>query len=237
MFYPVTNEPIEETAAATPEINVAEPTPTTIVRVKPEQDTEVQSFYQEAIRLQEYATARVITTAEDLKPATDDLSSIAKVKKALEEKRKEYLSPFRNHIEEISDAFKRLMEPILAADSITRDKMLAFDAEQKRIRREQEEINRKRKEAADAEMALKGELTESVDLVEVASEIPTTIRTDMGMVGQRMIRKYRVVDFALLPDQYKIENSALLNKVVKAGIPEIAGVEIWSEPIIAVNVR
>jgi len=86
-------------------------------------------------------------------------------------------------------------------------------------------------------MELKGELSESVDLVEVTPEAPRRVHTEMGTVGQRMIRNDRTVDFALLPDQYKIENSALLNKVVKAGIPEIPGVEIYEEPTLTVNTR
>jgi len=51
------------------------------------------------------------------------------------------------------------------------------------------------------------------------------------------IRKYRVINFAELPDQYKIENSALLNKVVKAGIHEIPGVEIYLEDTLRTTSR
>lgn len=208
-----------------------------MIKVKPDLDAEVKTIYIEALKLQEYAESRVIATAEDLKPATDDLSIIAKVKKALEEKRREYLKPLQDHVKEINEVFKTLTYPIEEANRVTRSKILAFQAEQDRIRREQEEINRKRQEAAEAEMRLTGELSESVNLVEVSPEAPKKISTEMGTVGQRMIRKYRVINFAELPDQYKIENSALLNKVVKAGIPTIPGVEIYEEPILTVNAR
>ena len=207
------------------------------VKVQPEQDVQVMAFYSEALSLQKYAESRVIATAADLRPATDDLSIISRLKKSMEAKRKDYLAPFQEHIKEVNEAYKRLMEPIERADRITRSKILAFQAEQDRIRREEEEINRKRLEAAQAEMKLKGELSESVNLVEVSPEAPRRTTTDLGSVGQRMIRKYRVVDFAALPDQYKIENSALLNKVVKAGIPSIPGVDIYEEPILAVNTK
>ena len=211
---------------------------TALIKANPNTDAEVISFYNEAIRLQEYAQARVITTIKDLKPATDDLSIIAKLRKAMEEKRKSYLQPFQEHIKEVNEAYKKLMEPIEIADQITRKKILAFQTEQERIRREQEEINRLRMEAAQKEAALhEGEITEPVQLIEVAPETSKRVSTDMGTIGQRKIRKYRIVDFALLPDQYKIENSALLNKVVKAGIPSIPGVEIYEETILAINTR
>jgi len=231
------SELTEKTATSIPEISMAEPPPTAIVRVKPEQDIEVQSFYEQALKLAEYAGARDIAIAEDLKPATDDLSIIAKVKKALEGKRKEFVTPLQDHIKEINNAFKRLMEPIEIADGLTRSKILTFQQEQERIRQEQEEVNRLRMEAAQKEMELKGELSEPVGLVEVTPEAPKRVSTDIGSAGQRMVRKYRVVDFAVLPDQYKIENSALLNKVVKAGIPSIPGVEIYEEPVIVVNTK
>ena len=93
-----------------------------------------------------------------------------------------------------------------------------------------------RLEAAKRDAALhNGELTESVNLVEVIPPTPTTIRTDLGSTGHMTIKKYRVINFAELPDQYKIENSVLLNKVVKAGIPSIPGVEIYTEDILRVS--
>ena len=210
---------------------------TALVKIAPSSDIEVIAFYNEAIKIRDYAEKRIIIIADDLKPATDDLSLIAKLKKALEDKRKEYVKPLQDHTKAINDAFKILIEPIEIADKITREKILAFQAKQNLIRQEQEEINRLRMEAAQKEMELKGEITEPVNLVEVAPPTPTHIRTDMGMVGQRMIRKYRIINFVLLPDQYKIENSALLNKVVKAGIPSIPGVEIYEEAALAVYTR
>jgi len=235
----IQGNPKPETATSTPEISTAEPVPTAIVRVKPEQDIEVQSFYDQALKLAEYAEARDIAIIEDLKPATDDLSIIARVKKALEAKRKEFIQPLQDHIKEINDAFKRLMEPIEIADKTTRSKILAFQQEQERIRREQEEVNRLRMEAAQKEMELKGELSELVSLVEVSPEAPKRVSTDMGTAGQRDNWKWEVVDFALVPDGYKMINSGVLTPVVKAskGKITIPGIRIYNEPIIAVNAR
>jgi hypothetical protein len=51
------------------------------------------------------------------------------------------------------------------------------------------------------------------------------------------IRKYKIVDFAKLPDEYKLENAVLLNKVTKAGVPTIAGVEFYYEDVLTVRSR
>jgi len=209
---------------------------TLISLIDPTSDIEVINYHQEALKLKDYAEKRVIASIEDIRFATDDLSIISKLKKVMEEKRKEYIKPLQEKVKEINGAYKTFMEPIEVADKVTRQKILAFNAEQERQRQEQEEINRLRIEAAQKEMELKGELTESVDLVEVVPEVKR-VSTDMGTSGVMKIRKYRVINFAELPDQYKIENSALLNKVVKAGIQEIPGVEIYSEDTLRVTAR
>lgn len=215
-------------------------TTTALVKVNPQNDTEVMAFYNQALELQKYAELRIILCAADLKPATDGLSIISKVKKGMEERRKDYLLPFQEHIKETNEAFKALMLPIEQADKITRDKILAFGAEQERIQREQEEINRLRMEAAQKDAALhNGEISEPVGLVEVAPEAPRRISTEMGTVGQRDNWKYEVIDFKLVPDDYKMINAGILTPVVKAskGKITIPGIRIFNEPIIAVNVR
>ncbi len=210
---------------------------TAIVNVKPDLDIKVQSFYQESLKLREYALDRVVSSLEETKDATNDLSMIAKLKKALEEKRKEYVGPLQDHVKEINDAFKTLMQPIEEADRITRDKILAYQKILADQKAEEERINAMRLEAARAEMELKGELTEPVELVEVSDGAPKTVRTDSGMIGQRMIKKWELEDIALVPEEYKMLDSAKITKMVKAGIPSIPGIRIYEEPIIAVTTR
>jgi len=229
--------PILETGTVSPEDSMASPLPTALVRIKPEQDALVQAFYDQALGLRDYAEKLVITTADDLRPATNDLSVIAKLKKALEEKRKEYVKPLQEHVQEINDAFKNLVEPILAADSITRQKILGYRQEQERIRQEQERINRLRMEAARAEMELKGELTESVELVETQPEQPNHYRTDTGTLATMKVRKWEEVDFAQVPDEYKMIDAAKVGRVVRAGISSIPGIRIWEEETLRVTAK
>jgi len=230
----------EKRGESIPEVIEAETSTTTaIVQIEPQKDTEVINLYNEALKLQEYAESRVVATVDDMKPATDDLNIISKLKKALEEKRKEYTQPINDHLKAVNEAFKTLMEPIEQADSINREKILAFQLKQKLIREEQERINALRLEAAQKEMELKGEITESVDLVEVSPEAPKRVSTEMGTIGQRDNWKWEVMDFSLVPDEYKMINAGILTPVVKAskGKIVIPGIKIFNEPILAVNTK
>ena len=203
----------------------------------PGADIEIVNYYNEAIKLQEYAEARVIRSLDDVKLATDDLSIISRLKKAMEEKRKEYVKPLQDQAKAINDTYKTLMHPIEAADLTTRNKILAYQKEQERVRREQEEINRLRLEASQKEMELKGELTESVNLVEVIPEAPKRVSTDLGILGKATIWKFEVIDFASVPDEYKIVDAAKVGKVVRAGLRSIPGIRIYPEGTLRVTAQ
>jgi len=217
---------------------MVEETTTSIVQV-PSADIVIISLREQALGLLSYAEGRAIINSDDLKSATDDLSIISQSKKVLESKRKEYVTPLNNQVKLINDTFKLVSEPLDQADKITRNKMLEHRNEQERLRREQEEINRLRIEAAQKEMELNGELTQSVDLVEVIPEASKRTMTDMGSAGMRDNWKYEVVDFSLLPDDYKVPDTAMLNSIAKKhhDQKQVPGVKFYNEPIIAVSTR
>ena len=206
-----------------------------LATLDPQYDNALLLFFQEAQKAQEWAEKRAIKTVEDMKHASDDLNLIRKLKKAMESRRKEYLEPFQSHIKEVNEAYKRLMFPVETADKLTSDKMLIFTAEQERIRREKERINAERIKLAEDEMRLTGELSDSVQLVEVLPPITTTTRTDLGSTGLRDHWVFEVIDFTLLPDEYKIADVTKIGKVVRAGLRTIPGVRIENKPILAVN--
>jgi hypothetical protein len=205
--------------------------------INPKQDLEVMHFYEEAQRLQKYAEERVITTLEDTKLATNDLSMIAKLKKAMETKRKDYSQPFQEHVKFINETYKTLMLPVEQADIITRQKMSAYMQEQERKQREQEEINRLRMEAAQKEAALNnGEIKESVNLVDVV-EAPKKVISDAGSVGTMKVRKFEVEDITKVPIEYLKVDEVAIGKLVRAGIKSISGIRIWEEDTLKVNTK
>lgn len=212
----------------------------TALALRPGEDVEARGYFKEALELRKYAEARVITTVEGVKLATDDLSIIAKLKKVMENKRKAILDPLRLQADAIRETYSSLMDPVFRADRITREKILAFNQEQERIRLQQEDINRKRLEAAQQEAALNnGEITESVNLVEVTEAPAKSVSTEMGTSGQRDNWKWEVVDPLLVPREYMMIDTAMLSAIAKKhhDQKQIPGIRFYNEPIITVRAR
>ena len=207
---------------------------TALLRIDPRQDAIVIGFYDEAKKLLDYANARVITSLDDAKLATDDLSMIAKLKKAMESKRKDYLQPFQDHVKEVNEIYKTLMQPIETADMVTRSKVLSFQREQAELKAKQEEINRLRMEAATKEAELNnGEIKESVNIIDVVT-IPTHVYADNSTLGTSKVWKFEVEDLTKIPLEYLIPDMVKIGKVVRAGV-KIPGVKSWQENSLRVN--
>jgi len=203
---------------------------TAIVKVAPGKDSAVQALLQEVLGIQKYAQDRLVLSVEDMKAVTNDLAIIGSLKKRIMEKQREYLEPIKQHVTDVANSFKLLLDPLAVADNMLREKAKEYDAKQQAIRAEQERINRLRIEAAQAEQKLKGEITESVNLVEVQAEPPKHYRSDVGTLGKVDHWKVEVLDFSALPDEYKIPDYTKLNKVVRAGLHKILGCRIWNDP-------
>jgi len=212
---------------------------TAVVKIAPEEDKAVIAIHEKSLRLEHYAKVLVLSSVDDVKRATNDLSIITGLKKAIEEKRREYTQPINEHLKAVNEAFKTLTEPLINANKLTKDKMLAYDAEVTRKRQEQEAINRKRQEAADMEAKLKGEVTEPVNLVEVTPLASKSVSTDMGTVSKTDCWKYEVIDFTLLPNEFKLPDTVMLNSIAKKyhNLKEIPGVRFFNDPIISMRNR
>jgi len=215
-----------------------QPEPETALALRPGEDIEAMDWHEEAIRLCTYAEGRVIKTLDDAKIATNDLSVISRLKRAMESKRKEKLAPAQAEVKAIQETYNYLMTPILEAEKITKAKQTAFLQEQDRRRREQEEINRKRLEAAQAEMDLKGELSEPVNLVEV-QQAPERIRSELGSSGLTDHWIFEVVDFAQVPDTYKVIDSVTLGQIAKKyhDSKPVPGIKFINQPYLATRAK
>jgi hypothetical protein len=201
------------------------------IAVKPEQDPRVLALAEEANSLLKYATTRTVASNEDLTPATEDLSIIAKVKKALNEAKSTYVKPIRGYLDEVNAAFNLIMKPLEEADKITRQKIMAYRQEVQRREAEAAEINRQKEELARREAAFSGTGEVTIDTTPV--EAPALGKHVCAGGGTLLVAKsttWELVDFAQVPDQYKMLDTGKINKVVKAGgtIPGIKVIETES---------
>mgnify|MGYP001194388877 CR=1 FL=1 len=211
---------------------------TAIINVAPGRDLSVVALQDEVLRLLGYAQIRFILSDEDVKLATDDLSLMSGLKKAIEAKHKAYVDPINAHLKEINEKFRLLTDPQAQADTTTRTKVLSYRAEVERRRKEIEEVNRQAEEVARKQAALNnGEFTVETTPLVVPTAPPARVRTDTGTLGTSTIWRFEVTDFALLPPDYKMVDASKLGKVVRAGLHTIAGVRIWEEETLRVTSR
>lgn len=214
---------------------------TALILIAPEQDLKVIGLLTEVNGLLKYARNRVIAVDEDLVGATNDLTLMANLGKAIKEKQKEYADPIKEYLKGVNDAFGLLILPLNEADIITRGKVLDYRKAQEAKRQEIERINRLRMEAAEAEAKLNGtgEITESVNLIPEAPPSVAHVKTEAGTLSTMKVTKWEVIDFKALPEDYKMVDAAKLGAVVRAakGNIIIPGVRIWQEETLTIKAK
>ena len=208
-----------------------------VVKIAPDKDEAVLKIYEESLIIRDVALARTITNLDDLKKATDDISILTKLKKAIEEKRKEYVGPIRSNLDQVNASFKEFTAPLEEADKVTREKIKWFNLEQEEVRLAQERANQLAADATRKEAATHGgEITQSIEVVEVQRELKKSM-TNLGTTSMKDNWTYEVTDFRELPDEYKLVNTSALNAFAKStkGTREIPGVKIFNDPTVVVR--
>jgi hypothetical protein len=211
--------------------------PTAIIVIKPEVDLAVQSLEWEITKLRTFAKGRVITTDADLTPVTDDLTVIAKIKKALTEKLDSYVKPIKGHLADIQAVFNPLFEILKEADKINREKMTVYIAEQQRKAAEIAEVNRQAEELARKQAALnQGVFT--VDTTPIPSIAPVKhIYTGSGTAS--MVDKpndWEIENEALIPREYLKLDEVKIGRVIRAG-GTIPGIKVIPRTGVRVTTR
>ena len=214
---------------------------TTVVAIRPERDETVVKLQDEATRLVLYAQGFVVANPSDVKRAVEDLSMIANIQKALETKRKEYTAPLNDHLKEINTTFKSITEPLDTANATLRGKVQAFNNEQKRLQQEAEKAQELIRQATEIQAKLHqatGEIFDAPPPAPVLTTAPVVkAYTDVGTMSTRKVMKWRGVDFAKVPDEYKMLDAVKIGKVVRAGVTAIPGIEIYPEDGLTITAK
>jgi hypothetical protein len=228
-YVPITNNLLNESAgfppAASQSVEVIEtPLP-----------QEVWDHYQHQVAsLLAYAQGRTIASQADTEKATNDLGIIAKFIKLIEAARDEKVRPLNTEVKQINELFKTLTVPLGMADRITRDAITAYRKAEEAKRAEAISIENDKMELARREATLNnGAITVDLNPIAKPDAQPKNIRADVATAGTRKGWRFEVVDFALLPDQYKVSNDIKIRKAIQAEIA-IPGVRSWQEETLAV---
>lgn len=211
---------------------------TAVIVIKPETQADIVKLTAEIASLSSYARKRIIARDEDIKPATDDLSLIANLRKAIRTKQDEWCKPIKTHLDAVTLVFKGLITMLDDVDHLNRQKITDYRNEQIKRQQEAEEINRQKEELARKEAAFfnEGEITIDTTPVEAAPVIGK-VASDMGTMSTIKVWKWEPVNLSLIPPEYMMLDSAKITKVVKAGVRNIPGIRIFSEDAIRINTR
>ncbi len=206
-------------------------TGSTEVVVYPRGETAYRDFAHEVVSLVDTANQLLVNNPADSKVATDHLGAIADRRKAIEAFRNELLAPLREGTANINEAVKVLTERLVVADKGLRDQILRYNEEVRAEVARLEEIERRKQELA----ALEGK--SAPEPTPPPEQRPSLTKGEHTQSSERMVTKYEVVDFAALPDDYKMQDTGKLTRAVKAGGTSltIAGVRIYQEPVLAIG--
>ena len=188
---------------------------------------------------------------QDAPKAALNLREIKQMAKDWEDLRKQITRPLDDRKKQVMEVFKPVEKLLLDAELKLKAIILAHENERARLRLE--ELKKREAAAKEAEEKAKAILeaekekaienwdfseAEQIEVQKQTLVVPVVIppehRAHVG-ISKRLIWKYRIVDFSILPDEFKLENSIKLNEVIKRykESTTIPGVEVYSEEILA----
>lgn len=209
--------------------------------IDPKKDKELDSHIVRILQLEEDAEKLVIASEADSATASGWLIEVNKMKREIEKKRIFYTAPLLAHKKLIDDDFKQHLQPLHRADSALRNSLVTWNAQQARLRREEEARLRKQQaeeEKKRAELAKANAQPEPPPLPPpvVAPAIPKTTRpTGGGAVTEKKFWAFDVVDETKIPREYCVPDVGKIRSLVRAGIREIPGVNIYEKSSLSVR--
>jgi len=212
-----------------------------IININPELSPFYFKLKDEVVRIEKWAGTLQVTDPEQEKLATNDLALIKNLTDAIENRRKEYTAPLNDYLKLFNDAFRKLSEPLKAAETTTKQKIISYQRAMADARRKAEEANAiARAEALRKAEEIKRETGEIVDIEPEKVDLPpavTKVRTDLGTASQTDNWKYEIIDIKLIPAKYFILDEVKLGKIVRAGERDIPGIRIYSEKTLRITPR
>jgi hypothetical protein len=213
-----------------------------VITIGPQYNPSIARMETEVTQLRTYALSRTITCDADTAPATDDLSIIAKTKKAVTAEKDKYCKPIKGYLDDVTGVFKRILDILEEADKANRTKLNAYLLAQIAHAAEIAEVNRQAELLARRQAELSGTGEFTVDTTPI--EAPAPIKHVYTGSGTASIGNapatWEEEDWDKVPKEYKMLNSVLIGKVIRAGgtipgIRVIRGTTIPSNHKVAVT--
>lgn len=190
------------------------------------------------------ATEIVVAGRPAAEQATDLVKWIKTTAKKAEEERKRWVQPLNDTVARINAEFRKITDPLNAAELKIKSKLLAFrQAEERAAEVERQRLREQEEQAlAAAENASeRGEDDVAEQIVAAVVAVPEPVapgpvRGDMGAIGSVVRRwTFRVLDAKLVPAQYLMVNEAAIKAAIKGGERVIPGVEIYQDESVSIR--
>lgn len=166
----------------------------------------------------------LVITKESMPEATALLSALNRASKALTEGKEKLTKPLNAALKEVRSRYKPAEDELDGAIAVLRRNIGAYQTEAQRIT--DIEAAKIADRVGEGRGKLKSE-TAAKKIAEIDAPAPSVV-TEAGAVGFATVKKFEVVDFALLPDEYKVANEAAIRTAMRAG-QEIPGVRYYDE--------
>ena len=188
---------------------------------------------------QEVKTLEVVND-ETCEKASEMLVMIKKCEKKLDEERKKRVAIPNQFVRKVNARAKEFLNPLLKLERDLKAKIKDYktrlELERREMEKKAEEERKRLQEQLDKEAKEKG--IEPVKLPEIAMpKEKLKVSTEDGTVYERKRWTFRVINIKEVPPEFKIErvDDKKVNAAIKAGIREIAGLEIYQEAEIAIR--
>ena len=176
-------------------------------------------------KLENRANEITIASAEDNLLATNLKAKLNETKKQIKERKEEITKPLNAALKSARDLFSPIEESFEKAERILAGKLIAYKQKVEAETRAAEEKLAARVEKGTMKLETAEQKIEALPIVQ------KTVQTDHGRVQFRKIKKVRIINQDLVPDQYWMLNEVLIRKDALAGTV-IPGCEVYEEEIV-----
>ncbi len=209
----------------------------------------MEPFRKKALDFEAKALAIKVTSEVTQTSATALAGEVKKAAKAVEDTRKQSVTPLNEIVRDINALAKEISAPLEKAEAYLKNQLTHFATQQELERRKEEE--RRRQEAAAEQARLNAEAAaeqnrlnaeakaKGLDVVAsiqaplvpevVVEAAPSTVRTASGSSFLRTTWTFEVVDLASVPREFLILDEKQVNASIKAGVREIQGIRIFEK--------
>ena len=190
-------------------------------------ETEVVEYRSQTSFVRDRANVLIIKTAEDMEKASELLTQVKQVAKAITERKESITRPLMAGLSEARNLFKPFEVDYIEAEKTIKAKMLAYSIdEEERIEKEKSKVEGRLERGTIRQDT-------AISKMEAIGDAPTSY----GKTSLRTVTKVRVVDESLIPREYLVPDMGKITEAVMKQKLTIAGVETYEEKSIVGSTR